>query len=60
MGDVKSQTIAQIDALSIQEEPINLGEAIEGKKCIIIVNVASKCALAKHSYRELVQVYKKY
>ena len=64
LGNEKLQTsydsIFQISAVDDKDQTVILGELLEGKKCMIVVNVASKCPLTKKQYTELAELYREY
>ena len=49
-------SVKDIDGKQIKK----LGDILQGKKLIMIVNVASKCGLTKSSYTLMSELYKKY
>ena len=44
----------------IEGREILLGDLLDGKKCYLIVNVASKCMLSSIQYQELVKAHQEY
>ena len=60
MGPGKYDSLFGIHAHDIHGNEVILGDLLQGKKCIIVVNVASKCMLSKIQYKDLVATHKKY
>jgi glutathione peroxidase len=50
----------QFTCKDIDGSEVNLASVCKDKKCILIVNVASKCAKTKQNYTELVELYSRY
>lgn len=66
MVDVTAEAISSskaslfdLSATNIEGKLVNLSE-YNGKKAIIIVNVACKCGLTSNHYKQLVELYKTY
>ena len=62
-GSLKTdfKSLHDIPALDIDGNLIDpLGLILEGKKCIVVVNVASKWGTAKRNYTQLVQLHREY
>jgi len=53
--------IFDVATAKLDGTPVNkLGDLIEGKKAVLIVNVASKWGVTERDYTQLVQMYKDY
>lgn len=57
----KYQSLHDIPAIDIDGNEIKrLGDILEGKKCILVVNVASKWGLTDKTYTQMVKAHKEY
>ena len=55
------QSLFDIPAVDIDGNQIkNLGDILQGKKCIMVVNVASKWGLTDKTYTQMVKLHKEY
>ena len=55
----KYDSLHKIPTVDIDENPVErLGNIIDGKKCILVVNVASKWGLTDKNYTQLVKMHK--
>ena len=50
-------SLFQIKANDIEGKEVLLGDLAKGKKCIMVVNVASKCGLTDAHYTDLVKLH---
>ena len=62
MEEVKTpfDSLWTIEAKDIDGTSKNLGEFAEGKKCIVVVNVASGWGLTDEHYKSLVKMHEAY
>ncbi|TNV75279.1 hypothetical protein FGO68_gene278 [Halteria grandinella] len=57
--DALKNSFHNYSAIDIDGNPIpTLGSILPGKKCIMVVNVASRCGLTNIHYTQLTQLYK--
>ena len=57
--EIKSEftSLWQIHAKDIEGKDVDLGSLSQGKKCIMVVNVASACGLTDAHYTDLVKLH---
>ena len=53
-------SLYEIKATDITGHELLLGDLLDSKKCTLIVNVASRCVLAKQQYLDIIETYKQY
>ena len=60
--EVKSEakSLLEIGAIDIDGDERNLGKLCQGKKCIMVVNVASAWGLTNARYTEMAKLHQKY
>ena len=52
--NLEHRSLFEIKATDLDNHQLLLGDILEGKKCIVVVNVASKCLLSNAQYQDLV------
>ena len=53
-------SLLEIKATDINGKEQYLREILSGMKCVMVVNVASKCSFSKRTYKEMVSIHNKY
>ena len=53
----KATSLFELEAKSIEGTDANLGAVLQGKKCTLVVNVATKWGLTDQNYKEMVQLH---
>lgn len=61
LAEAEAKSLHDIPAVDIDGTQIpRLGDILTGKKCLLVINVASKWGLTDKTYTQLVQLHKKY